>query len=329
MPKGSGTGEPTYKKPQTMLLQSLLFAFEVTLPISIIIVLGIVLKRINWINEEFAIIGSRLVFNLTLPCLLFVNIANTELAVEVPVLLLGFAAIASTIVFLLFNWFALGIAQKEARGAFTQGACRGNMAIIGLALSVNAFGESALALASMYLAAIAILYNVYSIITLYYHQSASVSMKLIIQSVLTNPLAIAIVLAMVVALIPISLPALVFETGQYLAQMTLPLALLCVGASIRWQEFHSSPLLYIAIASKIVFIPLFVTVAGYACGLRGDELGVLYMMMAAPTAAAAYPMVRSIGGDHHLTAAIIAGSTLLSMLTSTVGLFLLRYLQWL
>jgi malonate transporter len=55
----------------------------------------------------------------------------------------------------------------------------------------------------------------------------------------------------------------------------------------------------------------------------------LYMMMAAPTAAAAYPMVRSIGGDHHLTAAIIAGSTLCSMLTSTAGLFLLRYLHWL
>ncbi|MFQ3197516.1 MAG: malonate transporter [Paraglaciecola sp.] len=311
-----------------MLLQSLLFAFEVTLPISIIIVLGIVLKRINWINEEFAIIGSRLVFNVTLPCLLFVNIAHTELAVEVPVFLLGFAAIASTVVFLLFNWLALGITQQGARGAFAQGACRGNMAIIGLALSVNAFGESALALASMYLAAIAILYNVYSIITLYYHQSGTVSVKLVIQSVLTNPLAIAIVLAMVVALIPITLPALVFETGQYLAQMTLPLALLCVGASIRWQEFHSSSLLYLAIASKIVLIPLVVTVTGYACGLRNDELGVLYMMMAAPTAAAAYPMVRSIGGDHHLTAAIIAGSTLLSMLTSTAGLFLLHYLQW-
>lgn len=312
-----------------MLLQSLLFAFEVTLPISIIIVLGIVLKRINWINEEFAIIGSRLVFNLTLPCLLFVNIANTELAVEVPVFLLGFAAIASTVVFVLFNWLALGIAQQDARGAFAQGACRGNMAIIGLALSVNAFGESALALASMYLAAIAILYNVYSIITLYYHQSGTVSLKLVIHSVLTNPLAIAIVLAMVVALVPITLPALIFETGQYLARMTLPLALLCVGASIRWQEFHSSKLLYMAIGSKIVLIPLVVTVVGYICGFRNDELGVLYMMMAAPTAAAAYPMVRSIGGDHHLTAAIIAGSTLFSMLTSTAGLFLLRYLHWL
>jgi malonate transporter len=52
------------------------------------------------------------------------------------------------------------------------------------------------------------------------------------------------------------------------------------------------------------------------------------MMTAAPTAAAAYPMVRSIGGDYHLTAAIIAGSTLMSIVSSTLGLFLLRELQW-
>lgn len=311
-----------------MPIQSLLFAVEVTLPISLLIVLGIVFKRIRWINEEFAIIGSRLVFNVTLPCLLFVNIAKTDLSVTAPTYLLVFAAIATTVTFLLFNLIALKIRRQEARGAFAQGACRGNMAIIGLALSVSAFGDTAQALASMYLAAIVILYNVYSILTLYYHQAATVSLKLVSLSVIKNPLAIAIALAILVALVPIPLPDLLYESGSYLAQMTLPLALLCVGASIRLQEFKASKLLYIAIASKIVFIPLFTTVIGYYCGLKNEELGVLYIMMATPTAAAAYPMVRAIGGDHHLTAAIIAGSTLFSMFTTTLGLFLLHLLSW-
>ena len=70
------------------------------------------------------------------------------------------------------------------------------------------------------------------------------------------------------------------------------------------------------------------TALGFYVGLRGEELGVLFMMTAAPTAAAAYPMVRSIGGDYHLTAAIIAGSTLMSIVSSTLGLFLLREMQW-
>jgi malonate transporter len=185
-----------------------------------------------------------------------------------------------------------------------------------------------LAIASMYLAVLVVPLNIFSILTLYYHQEKTPSIKEVTRSVFTNPLAIAISLAIIVALLPIQLPRLLIDTGNYLASMTLPLALLCVGATIRWQEFRSSRLLYWAISSKIVFIPFLATGLGFYFGLRGEELGVLFMMTAAPTAAAAYPMVRSIGGDYHLTAAIIAGSTFMSIVSSTLGLFLLRQMQW-
>ncbi|MFT2090544.1 AEC family transporter [Paraglaciecola sp. 2405UD69-4] len=310
------------------MFASLGFAVEVTLPISLIIILGIVLKRIHWITNEFVETGSKLVFNLTLPCLLFVNIANINLSQEFPTSLIVFGAVVMTITFLVFHFMGYYLTNKHARGAFVQGSCRGNMAIIGLALAVNAFGESALPLASMYLAMLVVPLNIFSILTLYYHQAETPSLKAVAKSVLTNPLAIAIGLALVVALLAIEIPKLITDTSQYLARMTLPLALLCVGASIRLQEFRASALLYWAIASKIVFLPLVATVAGYMFGLRGMELGILYMMTSAPTAAAAYPMVRSIGGDHHLTAAIIAGSTLFSLVSSTLGLFLLRHFHW-
>lgn len=310
------------------MLESLNYALDVTLPISLIIGIGILLKRIGWITDAFAKTGSELVFNLTLPCLLFVNIATTNLTNHFPTLLIVFAGSVMTATFLLFHLFAYGIADKLARGAFVQGACRGNMAIIGLALSVNAFGDSALSIASMYLAVLVVPLNIFSILTLYYHQEKTPKAKEVARSVLTNPLAIAIFLAIVVALLPVNVPKLMIDTGNYLARMTLPLALLCVGATIRWQEFRSSSLLYWAISSKIVFIPIIATALGFYFGLRAEQLGVLFMMTAAPTAAAAYPMVRSIGGDHHLTAAIIAGSTLMSIVSSTIGLFVLRHLQW-
>ena len=220
------------------------------------------------------------------------------------------------------------IPTQFSRGAFVQGTCRGNMAIVGLALAANAFGNEVLPLASIYLAALVIPVNILSILTLYYHQAETPSLKTVAKSVLTNPLAIAIFVALSIALLSIKVPSVILDTGQYLARMTLPLALLCVGASIRWHEFRASRLLYGAIAGKIVLLPLVATVIGYYCGLREQELGVLYVMSAAPTAAAAYPMVRSIGGDYHLTAAIIAGSTLFSMFSSAIGLFLLRYIGW-
>lgn len=311
-----------------MIFQSLAFAFEVTLPISIIIVLGVVLKRIAWINDDFANIGSRLVFNLTLPALLFVNIASTDLSRHFPLLLIVIAGAIMALSFLISHWLAGLIPNQYSRGAVVQGTCRGNMAIVGLALSANAFGDEVLPLASMYLAVLVVPVNIFSILTLYYHQAETPSTKAVAKSVLTNPLAIAIFAALIIATFSIKLPSVVLDTGHYLARMTLPLALLCVGASIRWHEFRASRLLYVSIAGKIIILPLVATIIGYALGLRAEELGVLYIMSAAPTAAAAYPMIRSIGGDYHLTAAIIAGSTLLSMFTSTIGLFVLRYAGW-
>jgi predicted permease len=310
------------------MFDSLAYALDVTLPISLIIGLGGVLKRIGWITDEFAKTGSDLVFKLTLPCLLFVNIATTNLTEHFPTFLIVFAGSVMTGTFIIFHFMAYGIVNKFARGAFVQGACRGNMAIIGLALSVNAFGDKSLAIASMYLAVLVVPANIFSILTLFYHQDKTPSVTEVSRSVLTNPLAIAISLAILVALLPIQIPKLMLDTGNYLARMTLPLALLCVGATIRWQEFRSSSTLYWAITSKIVFIPVLTTVLGFYFGLRGEQLGVLFMMTAAPTAAAAYPMIRSIGGDYHLTAAIIAGSTLMSIISSTLGLFLLREMQW-
>lgn len=310
------------------MFDSLIYALDVTLPISLIISLGVLLKRIGWITDDFAKTGSELVFNLTLPCLLFVNIATTNLTDHFPVFLIVFAGCIMIAAFIVFHLLAYGISNKFSRGAFVQGACRGNMAIIGLALSVNAFGDSALAIASMYLAVLVVPVNIFSILTLYYHQEKTPSAKEVARSVFTNPLAIAISLAIVVALLPVQVPKLMLDTGNYLARMTLPLALLCVGASIRLHEFRSSSILYWTIGSKIVFIPVVATALGFYFGLRGEQLGVLFMMTAAPTAAAAYPMIRSIGGDYHLTAAIIAGSTLMSIVSSTLGLFILRYLQW-
>jgi predicted permease len=310
------------------MLESLSYALEVTLPISLIIGLGVFLKRIGWITDAFAKTGSELVFNLTLPCLLFVNIATTNLTDHFPTMLIVFAGSVMTATFLLFHFVAYGIENKLARGAFVQGACRGNMAIIGLALSVNAFGNEALSIASIYLAVLVVPLNIYSIFTLFYHQEKTPKPMEVMRSVFTNPLAIAIFLAIIVAILPVNPPKLMLDTGNYLARMTLPLALLCVGATIRWHEFRSSSILYWAIGSKIVFIPLITTSLGFYFGLRDVQLGVLFMMTAAPTAAAAYPMVRSIGGDYHLTAAIIAGSTLMSIFSSTLGLFVLRYLEW-
>ena len=101
-----------------------------------------------------------------------------------------------------------------------------------LAYAVNAYGETALAASSLYLGMVTVLYNVLAVITLNRslnrHRSALSTLK----SIARNPLIIGIVSALPFAYFETPLPQLIQQTGQYFAQMALPLALLCTGGSL-------------------------------------------------------------------------------------------------
>ncbi len=307
-----------------------LFAATITAPIFCVLALGILFKKLHWINDDFAKMGSDLVFRVTLPSLLFVKLVATDFRHNLPFLLVGYALVATVAVFLLLELFATPmIKQRDDRGVFVQGAFRGNLGIIGLAFCLSAFGESVVATASIYLAAVTTLYNVLGVITLTRHQKHGANSQALLKtcrSLGKNPLILSIAAGILISLSGLKVPGILLETGGYLARMTLPLALLCAGAAIRLHEFHASRPLYYATIGKLVVVPLLMTAGGALLGMRGPELGVLYLMSSSPTAAASYPMVHTYGGNHHLAAAIMAATSLGSIVFTTLGIFLLRSL---
>ena len=219
------------------------------------------------------------------------------------------------------------VSAPADRGVFVQGAFRSNMGIIGLAYCLSAFGETVITVASIYLAVMTTLFNILAVITLTRHQEQKAEQHIsmfIVMGIIKNPLILAIAAGAAVNLSGLSFPTILLETGNYFAKMTLPLALLCAGASIRLREFQSSQPLYWATAGKLFVVPLIITAGGVIVGLRGESLGVLFLMCASPTAAASYPMAQALKGNHHLAAAIIAATSLGSIISSTLGIFILR-----
>ncbi len=311
-----------------MMLADLSFAIHITAPIFCILGLGIFFKRRGLITDDFARIGSELVFKVTLPCLLFVKLVVTDFRHFLPTQLVFYAVVSTLAVYFLLERFASPrIADHRDRGVFVQGVFRGNLGIIGLAYCLSAFGEQVVPIASIYLAFVTTLYNVLAVITLTRHQEQSTNGKrtqFIINGIVKNPLILAIAAGVGLSLSGIAVPRIILNTGSYFAQMTLPLALLCAGASIRLREFQTSPPLYWAMACKLFLVPLLVTAGGVAIGLRGESLGVLFLMFSAPAAAVSYPMAQAFGANHHLAAAIIAATSLGSIVSSTLGIFLLR-----
>ena len=298
-------------------MQASTFDFAITVigPVLVLLIMGNLLLRAKLINDEFVTTGSKLVFTVALPALLFISISQADFSKAAnPVLII--TGLTGTLGYFLVLMLAshLMVPNRQATGVVTQGGFRANMGIIGLAYCAQTYGNDGLAAASVYLGMVTILFNVLSVFILNFYQEGKRSLTSQIKGIVKNPLIIAIVIALPFSYFDWQLPVLLTTTGEYFAQLTLPLALLCTGASLRFRSFSADWFnISLSSLSKCVFYPAVMVGLAYAAGLRGMPLGIVLLMTIAPTAAASYVMVRTLGGDYRLAASIIAITTVLSL----------------
>lgn len=309
----------------------LYFSISIAGPICLMIILGVVFKRIGLINENFIDVASKLVFKVTLPAMLFLSIVTAKHDFSAASKFVTFGIVASIIFFvfttLWVNFLFKGSADK---GVIVQGGYRANTAIIGLAYVANAYGDTGVAAAALYVAAHTFLYNILAVICLTPKGETSglQAGKIMFTTLTKNPLVIAIVLGMIFYLFSIPVPEIAVDAGNYFARMTLPLALLCTGGSLDLGSMKNDQKpSWVATIFKLVIAPTTITTAAYLFGFRGLELGIVFFMNAAPVAAASYVMARAMNGNSVLAANIIALTTAISTFTCAIGIMILSYMQ--
>ena len=302
------------------ILSHLGHALGITAPILVVLTLGSSFRHRGWVNREFVESGNRLLFNVCMPSLLF--LATAAQPVSSAVIPLAVFGVAATFVVVTALWFfAPLVVHRENRGEFVQSAFRSNMGMIGIALCVNAYGEGVLARASVFVAAMIVAYNVLAIVVLTSQHSR------VLRNLVRNPLLIGILAGIAWQQLRLPLPGIMQDSIAYLARMALPLALLCIGASLQWRTLrpaHSDVLW--ASALKMLILPAAISAAAVLLGFRGEELGVLFLMVGSPTAMVAFVMAREFAARSDMTAEVIALTTLVMPLTVTAGLTVLASL---
>lgn len=312
-----------------MFISLLLATLAITAPIFLVVICGYLLRRVGLIDDHFIGMGSRMVFNFTLPVLLFVSIATKTLTFGVA-MQMALAGVATTLViWALSEWLAKRTIEPRAdRGVVVMGSFRSNLGIVGLAYCFNAYGDEGVAAVAMYLAFVTVLFNVLSVVTLSRKQGGDSSWLGTVQGILRNPLIVAIALALVWNALQLPVPQIMLTTGNYFAAMTLPLALLCAGGSLSLAALKQDVgKVTIATLIKLLLTPLLTALLGFALGLRGMHLELVVLMSCAPSAAAGYAMVRAMGGNAKLIASIIASTTLMSFASTAVIISLMRVMQ--
>ena len=297
----------------------------VTGPIFLIVLLGLMLRRIGFIDDHFNQVASRLVFSICLPVLLFTTISQINLDATINLPVFYFSLCGAVLTFGLSWLAAMFIQPREDRGVVVQGAFRSNLGVIGLALCANAYGAPGLALASLLMASLTVSYNILSVFILSFYSKTDLNWLVVFADILKNPLIVAIAMAFIIALSGLPVPGILLSAGEYIGSMALPLALLGTGAGMSLRALRdSSQATGLVICLKAVLLPAVIVVIAIQYGFRGIDLGVLFLLFVSPTATASYAMVKALGANDSLAANLVMTTTLVCILSCSIGLFLLK-----
>lgn len=304
--------------------------FESILPVFLLVVLGALLKRWRLIDRDMWTGLEQLGFFVLFPSLLFTTLAKAEFAGmaagDVALGSIGSLSLIALLLGLCWPLFrAAGISPPTYTSVF-QTSTRWN-AFIALAIAEKLYGAQSLALVALVATLIIIPINLYNIGVLVLFGGGTRSLGTFARKILTNPMIIGSVLGVAVNLLGIRIYAPLMQTAELVADTSLSLGLIMVGAGLKLTDaLRPRPLVFLPVALKLLFMPLVMTGAAYALGMRGEQLLTIAMGASVPTAMNGYVLAKQMGGDAPFYAAVATLQTIASFFTIPMVLATTAYL---
>lgn len=307
----------------------LVFALNSTMPVFLLIALGYVFKKMKIIDAPFLGTLNTFNFKVTLPVLLFTDLAATDFAKTFDLKFFLYCAGVTTVSFFgIWILARLLIKDKSCIGEYVQASYRSSAAVLGLALIQTIYGSTGMA--GMMMLGCVPLYNIYAVIVLQAESSQAQKegrVKKALLGILKNPIIWSIFLGLISSLIGIDYPHVVDTVLDYVARCATPLALICIGGSFEFKSAISKiGKSAMAAITKIVILPVVFVPIAILMGFETERLVAIFVMLAAPTTPSCYIMARQYGYDGVITSSTVVLTTLFSVLTLTVFVFLLRTL---
>ncbi len=321
------------------MLSDFLFALNAVLPVFLVVILGYLLKNKGFLSDGFVSSADKLVFRVMLPCLLFNKTAFIQAEKigqkELRLLLFCVCFIVAVVV-LLCVFVPIFVKNKGKTGAFIQGSFRSNMAFLGVPFAISLFGEEGGTIAAIVLAITVPVYNVLAVTVLSVFDPDKNSKNIpfakrmlsILKGIVTNPLIIAIALALPFGLLGAGeyIPDAIKRTIDYFANASTTLALIVIGASFSFSKLKGRVgLAAIVTALRLVVIPVIaIFTAHNFFGFSGVHLGVVMILFGTPCAVSSYIMAKNMNSDAHLANQALLMTTFFSMFTIFAFSFLMR-----
>lgn len=293
--------------------------FESILPIFLIVLLGVALRRAPFIDQSVWPGLETLGYYLLFPMLLFLTLAKAdftqiELGTVSLVALLAVAFMSA----LLLGLYPLARGRGMSDASYTtlfQTSSRWN-AFIALAIAEKLSGPDGLALVALVMAVIIIPLNFINVVVLVWYGTGARSMVTLVKRIAGNPLILGCIAGILINTLPYSIYPPAEQAIDLIARSSLGLGLLMVGAGLKLNDaLRPGPAVLAPTALRLIVFPVIMTGLALGFGLSGEPLMILVLCASVPTAMNGYLLARQMGGDAPLYAAVTTVQTVASFLT--------------
>lgn len=310
-------------------MEHLIFSLNATIPIFLTMVLGWLFKQCRMIDEPFVKVLNKFNFQVTLPLMLFEDLAGADFAsVWDGKYVLFCFGVTFISIFAIWGISSLLLKEKDVAGEFVQGCYRSSAAVLGLAFIQNIYGTSLMA--PLMIIGTVPLYNVMAVVILSFtgpgeHKLNKEGLKKSILGIAKNPIIISIALGIAVSLMKVDFPYIMDKTIHNFSIMASPLALIGLGAGFEGRKaVKKIRLTAICTTVKVFLLPMLFLPFALWMGFTGEKLVVILVMLGSATTPSCYIMAKNMGHEGVLTSGTVVATTFFSSISLTFWIFVLK-----
>jgi predicted permease len=305
-------------------MESKIVLTQITI-LAVVVVIGAIAAKFKVFNSESKDVLSKVIFNISLPLMLFTNFFRLEATPRLIANSLTVLAISGFVIFflLLIGWVASRIFNlKGAEAAvFKTHSMFGNTIFLGFPLITALYGFEGLLYASMFQLVSSILMWTVGVVVLSHGNGISWKKSLFR---VVNPNTIATIAGLAFFLLSVKIPDLILKPMTELGSANTWLSMLYIGAMLVFSNVGGllkKKSIYIISFNRLVLGPallisIFYIAATFA-GLAPDKLvtSVIILEASMPCMATVVIMAKEFGSDDALAVGNVFVSTIFSILT--------------
>lgn len=310
------------------MLSNFVVCLEAVLPMFILMVIGIGVRRGRLLTKDEVKKLNHMVFVVFFPMMMFDNLYGADIkdALNFRLILFGILCVLG-IYFLSMPVVFLVEKNSQSRGAMIQAIYRSNFVIMGLPIAMNIYGKGNLAVTAMMVAVIIPMYNVIAVITLETFRKGKINVWRIVKSVITNPLILGAAAGILSVVFQIKLPHTIESVVSDMSGVATPMALIILGASFDFKSLgRTGRNVAICVIARLVIAPGICLWLAAWMGFRGIAFVTLVAMLAAPTAVSSFTMAEDMGSDGELAGNCVIFSSAFACFTLFLWLFVFKSL---